>query len=155
MRTIILVLVPTNLARAQLTWSLAGGGASLHADKRAAIVAAMDEAVALYNANGYFPKTLRVNDNASIPAAQASYPVSKTRETTDHETHVGHLGDKRKLSSKREESHDFPDCWQTHSGSHHPSCSTRAQTLFPQSALLHFASHALQKTTLKPEQASS
>lgn len=33
----------------------------------------MNEAVALYNANGYFPKTLWADYDASVPTAQASY----------------------------------------------------------------------------------
>ena len=60
-------------ASAQLTWSLADGSASWPADKRDAIVAAMNEAVTLYNAHGHFPKTLWANYNPGVPTAQAGY----------------------------------------------------------------------------------
>ena len=60
-------------AGAQLTYSLAGGNSSWPADKRAAIIAAMDAAVQIYNDNGYFPRSLTANYNASVPTAQASY----------------------------------------------------------------------------------
>lgn len=73
LRPLLLIFLLTGSARAQLNWSLASGNESWPADKRAAIVAAMNEAVALYNANGYFPKTLWANYNASVPTAQASY----------------------------------------------------------------------------------
>lgn len=73
MRASLLVFLLTIKASAQLTWSLAGGNENWPADKRAAIIAAMTEAVAIYNANGYFPKTLWANYNASVPTAQASY----------------------------------------------------------------------------------
>ena len=73
MRASFLVLFLTIKASAQLTWSLAGGNENWPADKRTAIIAAMTEAVAIYNANGYFPKTLWANYNASVPTAQASY----------------------------------------------------------------------------------
>lgn len=68
-----LALLTATSASGQLTWSLASGNESWPADKRAAIVAAMTAAVNLYNANGYFPKTLWANYNASVPTAQASY----------------------------------------------------------------------------------
>ena len=58
---------------AQLTWSLADGSGSWPADKRDAIVAAMNEAVALYNAHGHFPKALWANYNSGVPTAQANY----------------------------------------------------------------------------------
>jgi autotransporter-associated beta strand protein len=73
MRPLIIGLALTFTSNAQLTWSLASGNESWPADKRAAIVSAMTEAVDLYNANGYFPKTLWANYNASVPTAQASY----------------------------------------------------------------------------------
>ena len=60
-------------AGAQLTYSLAGGNSSWPADKRAAIIAAMDAAVQTYNDNGYFPRSLTANYNASVPTAQANY----------------------------------------------------------------------------------
>lgn len=68
-----LVLSSPFAAHAQLSYSLAGGNGSWPADKRAAIVAAMDAAVALYNANGYFPTSLTANYNAGVPTAQGSY----------------------------------------------------------------------------------
>ena len=57
----------------QLTWSLASGNENRPSAKRDAIIAAMNEAVAIYNANGYFPKTLWANYNSGVPTAQASY----------------------------------------------------------------------------------
>lgn len=70
---LFLALLLSLSARAQMTWSLASGNESWPADKRTAIVNAMTAAVNLYNANGYFPKTLWANYNASVPTAQASY----------------------------------------------------------------------------------
>ena len=61
------------VASAQLNYSLNGNGASWPADKRAAIISAMDAAVAIYNANGYFPRSLTANYNSGVPTAQASY----------------------------------------------------------------------------------
>ena len=72
-RPLLFALALAAPARAQLTWSLASGNESWPADKRAAIIAAMNEAVALYNANGYFPKTLWANYSPGVPTAQASY----------------------------------------------------------------------------------
>lgn len=60
-------------ASAALTWQLAGGNESWPAAKRTAIINAMNQAVATYNANGYFSMTLTANYNASVPTAQASY----------------------------------------------------------------------------------
>lgn len=70
---VLAALVFVNVESHALTYQLAGGNESWPADKRAAIVAAMDEAVALYNANGYFPKALTANYSAGVPTAQASY----------------------------------------------------------------------------------
>jgi autotransporter-associated beta strand protein len=56
-----------------LTWSLAGSNASWPADKRNAIIAAMNEAVAIYNANGHFDKHVWANYDPGVPTAQASY----------------------------------------------------------------------------------
>ena len=56
-----------------LTYQLATGNESWPADKRAAIVAAMDEAVATYNANGYFDKAVWANYDPGVPTAQANY----------------------------------------------------------------------------------
>ena len=60
-------------ASAQLTWQLAGGNESWPAAKRTAIINAMNQAVAIFNANGYFMMNLTANYNASVPTAQASY----------------------------------------------------------------------------------
>ena len=73
LRSLLLILLFTGSARAQMTWSLASGNESWPADKRAAIVAAMTAAVDLYNANGYFAKTLWANYSPGVPTAQASY----------------------------------------------------------------------------------
>ncbi|MFM2296441.1 MAG: hypothetical protein RL117_148 [Verrucomicrobiota bacterium] len=56
-----------------LRWLLWTGNATWPADKRAAIIAAMDEAVGLYNANGYFSKNLVANYSPGVPTAQAGY----------------------------------------------------------------------------------
>lgn len=56
-----------------LKWLLWTGNANWPADKRAAIIAAMEEAVGLYNSNGYFPKNLVANYDAGVPTAQAGY----------------------------------------------------------------------------------
>jgi hypothetical protein len=63
------LLVPSSYA---LTWSLASGNESWPSDKRAAIVSAMNEAVSVYNANGFFDKRVTANYDASVPTAQAS-----------------------------------------------------------------------------------
>jgi len=68
-----IALVVVSAARAQLTYQLAGNNASWPAAKRSAIISAMDTAVAIYNANGYFPKNLTANYSASVPTAQANY----------------------------------------------------------------------------------
>ena len=73
MRQLLLALALTLTASAQLSWSLASSNGTWPADKRTAIVNAMTEAVALYNANGYFPKTLWINYDASVPTANGSY----------------------------------------------------------------------------------
>ncbi len=73
MRPLLLLLALTLTTSAQLTWSLAGSNTTWPADKRTAIVNAMTEAAALYNANGYFPKSLWINYDASVPTANGSY----------------------------------------------------------------------------------
>lgn len=76
MRTLIClftILLSQVSSLGQLTWSLAGGNENWPSAKRDAIIAAMNEAVAIYNANGYFPKTLWANYNSGVPTAQASY----------------------------------------------------------------------------------
>jgi hypothetical protein len=71
-KSITALLLFTGTSHA-LTYQLAGSNASWPADKRAAIVSAMNAAVALYNANGYFPRHLTANYNAGVPTAQANY----------------------------------------------------------------------------------
>ena len=56
-----------------LSYSLVSGNELWPADKRAAIVAAMDEGVAHYNAHGYFPRHLTVNYDTNVPTANANY----------------------------------------------------------------------------------
>lgn len=56
-----------------LTYTLVAGNDSWPAAKRAAIISAMDEAVAHYNAYGYFPKSLTVNYDPNVPTANGSY----------------------------------------------------------------------------------
>lgn len=58
---------------APLTYSLLAGNELWPADKRAAIIKAMDEAVAFYNKYGYFVKTLTVEYNTNVPTADANY----------------------------------------------------------------------------------
>lgn len=72
LRSLVIAVLLVIPAGAQLTWSLASGNESWPADKRTAIINAMTAAVNLYNANGYFPKTLWANYDASVPTAQAS-----------------------------------------------------------------------------------
>jgi autotransporter-associated beta strand protein len=73
MQFITIFLVSGINAHAQLTWQLAGGNESWPAAKRSAIIAAMNAAIPVYNANGYFTGTIYANYNASVPTAQASY----------------------------------------------------------------------------------
>lgn len=67
-----MILLCTTQSHA-LTYQLASNNASWPADKRAAIISAMNAAVALYNANGYFAKNLTANYNSGVPTAQGSY----------------------------------------------------------------------------------
>jgi autotransporter-associated beta strand protein len=67
---LLFLLAPSSYA---LTWSLNSGNENWPSDKRAAIVSAMNEAVSVYNANGFFDKRVTANYNASVPTAQASY----------------------------------------------------------------------------------
>lgn len=73
MRPLAILFTLTFPCSAQLTWSLASNNGTWPADKRTAIVNAMTEAAALYNANGYFPKALWINYDASVPTANGSY----------------------------------------------------------------------------------
>ncbi len=68
-----LSLLGTIPCKAELSWQLASGNESWPAAKRSAIVSAMNAAIAVYNANGYFTGTIYANYNASVPTAQASY----------------------------------------------------------------------------------
>ncbi len=72
-RLAALALLIHGSVSAQLTWSLAGSNASWPADKRTAIVNAMTEAAALYNAHGHFPKSLWINYDPSVPTANGNY----------------------------------------------------------------------------------
>ena len=56
-----------------LKWTLWTGNATWPTDRRDAIIAAMDEAVGIYNSNGHFPKNLIANYSAGVPTAQAGY----------------------------------------------------------------------------------
>lgn len=56
-----------------LTYTLAGGNENWPADKRAAVVAVMDAAVATYNRYGSFNRSLTANYDAGVPTAQAGY----------------------------------------------------------------------------------
>ena len=55
------------------TYSLAGGNETWPADKRAAIIAAMDAAVGFYNRYASMPKVLTANYDANVGTAQAGY----------------------------------------------------------------------------------
>ena len=55
------------------TYSLAGGNENWPADKRAAIIAAMDAAVGFYNRYASMPKALTANYDANVGTAQAGY----------------------------------------------------------------------------------
>ncbi|MBN8460798.1 MAG: autotransporter-associated beta strand repeat-containing protein [Verrucomicrobia bacterium] len=56
-----------------MTYSLAGGSENWPADKRAAIIAAMDAAVGFYNRYASMPKALTANYDANVGTAQAGY----------------------------------------------------------------------------------
>lgn len=73
LRVLTISLLGAIGSNAELTWQLAGGNEAWPAAKRSAIVSAMNSAIAVYNANGYFTGTIYANYNASVPTAQASY----------------------------------------------------------------------------------
>jgi hypothetical protein len=56
-----------------LTYLMAGGNEFWPPGIRAELVAYMNEAVATFNAHGYFPMQLTANYSAGVPTAQASY----------------------------------------------------------------------------------
>lgn len=56
-----------------MTWQLAGGHEGWPAGIRTALVNSMNQAVAVYNAYGYFPMQCTANYNAGVPTAQAGY----------------------------------------------------------------------------------
>jgi len=60
-------------ARAQLTWSLAGGSEQWPAWAREAVTRSMDEAVATFNQHGFFEKHVTANYNPGVPTAQGNY----------------------------------------------------------------------------------
>lgn len=64
---------PARVARGALTYALSPGSASWPETKRAQIVKAMDEAVALYNRYAPFEKSLRVSYVPSVPTADGNY----------------------------------------------------------------------------------
>lgn len=79
-RTIYLILatlcsplVARQVSAQALSYQLGGGNETWPADRRAATVKAMDEAVAVYNRFGTFEKRLTANYNAGVPTAQGNY----------------------------------------------------------------------------------
>jgi hypothetical protein len=64
---------PTTRPQFRLTYSLSGGSQNWPADKREAIVRAMDEAVAIYNRHGSFDKHVTANYSPGTPTADANY----------------------------------------------------------------------------------
>ena len=73
LRVLAISLLGAISSNAELAWQLAGGNETWPAAKRSAIVSAMNAAIDVYNANGYFTGTIYANYNASVPTAQASY----------------------------------------------------------------------------------
>ncbi len=72
-RFLTIFLLGVLCSNGELSWQLASGNETWPAAKRSAIVSAMNAAIAVYNANGYFTGTIYANYNASVPTAQASY----------------------------------------------------------------------------------
>ena len=64
---------PGSLRIHPMTWQLAGGHEGWPAGMRATLVNSMNEAVAVYNAYGYFPMQCTANYSAGVPTAQAGY----------------------------------------------------------------------------------
>lgn len=64
---------PGSLRIHPMTWQLAGGHEGWPAGIRTALVNSMNEAVAVYNAYGYFPMQCTANYSAGVPTAQAGY----------------------------------------------------------------------------------
>ena len=64
---------PLAKAAGPLRYRLAPGSENWPADKKARIVAAMDEAVALYNATGIFDKQIVASYNAETPTADGNF----------------------------------------------------------------------------------
>ncbi len=69
----LFLFILTTSVQAQITYSLVAGSESWPADKRSAIIQAMDEAVDHYNNNGYFIKALTVEYNPNVPTADANF----------------------------------------------------------------------------------
>lgn len=63
----------TKPAKFKISYTLSDGSDKWPADKRKAIVDAMDAAVAFYNANGEFDKQIRVSYSPGTPTADANY----------------------------------------------------------------------------------
>jgi autotransporter-associated beta strand protein len=64
---------PGSLRIHPMTWQLAGGHEGWPAGMRSTLVNSMNEAVAVYNAYGYFPMQCTANYSAGVPTAQAGY----------------------------------------------------------------------------------
>lgn len=60
-------------AEAQLTWGLADGNETWPAWAREAVTSSMNEAVELYNRNGYFQKHITANYHPGVPTAEGNY----------------------------------------------------------------------------------
>ena len=65
--------LPTSRAAYQVRFQLSDGSDAWPADKREAIIAAIEPAVALYNEVGEFDKLVTVNYSPSTPTADANY----------------------------------------------------------------------------------
>src|SRR3989442_348041 len=59
--------------RYKITYKLANGSEKWDAAAREKLIAAMDEAVALYNANGEFDKIVTANYSPGTPSADGNY----------------------------------------------------------------------------------
>jgi hypothetical protein len=64
---------PVNATAPKLTYKLGKGADDWEADKRERIVKSMDGAVAIYNENGEFEKSITATYNPGTPTADANY----------------------------------------------------------------------------------